>query len=79
VVGFAPVIQYLKACESKIADNQDCLDWWTRWIIGLAIADGTIALPSGMDGAFTTQRIGMAFAALRGKNVGRFAENLNSK
>lgn len=43
------LIQYLKACENKIADIQDCLNWWTNWVIGLAVADGTIRLPSGME------------------------------
>lgn len=41
------LIQYLKACENKIADIQDCLNWWTNWTLGLAIADGTIRLPKG--------------------------------
>jgi capsid protein len=42
------LIQYQKACENKISDIQDCLNWWTNWIIGLAVADGTIRLPSSM-------------------------------
>lgn len=43
------LIQYLKSCENKIADIQDCLNWWTNWTLGLAIADGTIRLPNGME------------------------------
>jgi len=43
------LIQYLKACENKIADIQDCLNWWTNWVLGLAVADGTIRMPSGME------------------------------
>ncbi len=42
------LIQYLKACENKQADIQDCLNWWTNWVIGLAVADGTIRLPRSM-------------------------------
>ncbi len=41
------LIQYLKACENKIADIQDCLNWWTNWVVGMAVGDGTITLPSG--------------------------------
>lgn len=33
---------YLKACESKRADNQELLDNWTRWRIGLGIEDGEL-------------------------------------
>lgn len=43
------LIQYLKACENKIADIQDCLNWWANWVIGLAVADGTIRLPRSME------------------------------
>lgn len=43
------LIQYLKSCRSKIDDNQEVLNWWTRWQLGLAVADGSLKLPSGME------------------------------
>lgn len=43
------LIQYLKSCENKIGDIQECLNWWTNWVIGMAVADGTIRLPAGMN------------------------------
>jgi capsid protein len=42
------LIQYLKGCRTKIDDNQEVLKWWARWQIGLAVADGTLLLPGGM-------------------------------
>lgn len=42
------LIQYLKGCRTKIDDNQEVLNWWTRWQLGLAVADGSLKLPRGM-------------------------------
>ncbi len=42
------LIQYLKGCRVKIDDNQEVLNWWARWQIGLSVADGSLPLPSGM-------------------------------
>lgn len=33
---------YLKSCEDKRQDNRDFLDHWTRWRLGLAIANGEL-------------------------------------
>jgi capsid protein len=43
------LIQYLKSCRNKIADLQELLNDITRWRLGLAVADGDIALPAGLD------------------------------
>lgn len=43
------LIQYLKSCRTKIEDVQEFLDDWAIWRLGLAVADGEIALPSGRD------------------------------
>lgn len=42
------LIQYLKACKTKVLDNQDALDWWTAWALGLAVLNDEIKLPAGM-------------------------------
>jgi capsid protein len=39
---------YLKSCEAKRADLRELLDEITRWRIGLAVFDGDLTLPSGM-------------------------------
>lgn len=43
------LIQYLKSCDSKRADLQDLLDAWTKWRLGIAVADGELDLPSGQE------------------------------
>lgn len=43
------LIQYLKACKHKIADVKELLDAVTRWRFGLAVVDGDLTLPSGME------------------------------
>ena len=43
------LIQYLKSCRHKIADLQELLDDATRWRLGLAVADGELELPAGLD------------------------------
>lgn len=43
------LIQYLKSCRSKQADLQELLDEITRWRIGLAVIDGDLTLPRGME------------------------------
>lgn len=43
------LIQYLKSCLSKIEDLQEMLDEWTRWRVGMAIFDGELELPAGME------------------------------
>lgn len=42
------LIQYLKSCKTKIQDLQDLLNGWSRWRLGLAVADGELILPAGM-------------------------------
>jgi capsid protein len=42
-------IHYQKACEQKQADLIEWLDALTRWRLGLAVADGEILLPAGLD------------------------------
>lgn len=41
------LIQYLKSCKEKIRGLQELLGEWTRWRLGLAIADGELILPAG--------------------------------
>lgn len=41
--------QYQKSCETKIADLQEVLDEITAWRLGLAILDGDLALPRGIE------------------------------
>ena len=43
------LIQYLKSCRSKVADIQELLDDITRWRLGLAVADGDVTIPAGLD------------------------------
>jgi capsid protein len=43
------LIQYLKSCEDEIADLQEFADAWATWRLGIAVADGELALPSGKD------------------------------
>jgi capsid protein len=42
------LIQYLKGCRTTIADLQELLDDVTRWRLGLAVAQGEIELPAGV-------------------------------
>lgn len=43
------LIQYLMSCATKRDDNQEVLDSWTRWNLGLAVASGDFLMPSGME------------------------------
>lgn len=43
------LIQYMKGCRHKIQDLQELLDEITAWRIGMAIADGDLILPRGVD------------------------------
>lgn len=43
------LIQYLKGCRHKQQDLQELLDEITSWRLGMAVADGDIILPPGMD------------------------------
>ena len=43
------LIQYIKSCKTKIADNREILDETSKWRIGLAVEDGEIQLPRGKD------------------------------
>lgn len=43
------MIQYLKACRSKQQDLSELLDEITSWRLGMAIADGDLMLPRGVD------------------------------
>jgi capsid protein len=42
------LLNYLKSCESKIADLQDMLSDITEWRLRMAVADGDLTLPPGM-------------------------------
>lgn len=44
----AGLIQYTKSCKAKVADLQELLNEITKWRIGLAIYDGELSLPRGM-------------------------------
>lgn len=39
------LMHYLRSCRHKIQDNQDLLDWITKWWLGLWVADGELILP----------------------------------
>lgn len=43
------LIQYKKSCKSKIEDNQETYDELTNWRVGMAIEDGELILPAGVD------------------------------
>jgi capsid protein len=43
------LIQYIKSCKTKIADNREVLDELTKWRMGLAVEDDEIRLPSGWE------------------------------
>jgi capsid protein len=40
---------YEQSCEPKQRDNRHLLGHWTRWRLALAILDGDLVLPAGMD------------------------------
>jgi capsid protein len=42
------LIQYQKSCKRKLCDNQELLNWWTAWAIGLAVFTGELELPPGL-------------------------------
>lgn len=42
------LMQYVKSCNDKRADQVDFLRWWTNWRVALAVADGELKLPAGM-------------------------------
>lgn len=43
------LMQYLKSCKPKIENLIELLDDITRWRVGMAIADGDLQLPRGME------------------------------
>jgi capsid protein len=43
------LIQYLKSVKARRADLSECLDQWTKWRFGIAVADGELKLPRGKD------------------------------
>jgi capsid protein len=43
------LMNYMKSCKAKIADLQELLDDITLWRLGMAIFDGDLALPPGME------------------------------
>ena len=43
------LIQYLKSCRSKQADLSELLDEITAWRIGMAVSDGDLVLPRGVN------------------------------
>lgn len=47
--GRGALMQYLKSTKTKVEDNRELLDWLTVWRLGLAIFQGDLTLPSGMD------------------------------
>lgn len=43
------LMQYLKSCKAKVESLGELLDDITRWRVGMAIADGDLKLPRGME------------------------------
>ena len=42
------LLHYLRSCHHKIADNQDLLNWITRFWLGVWISEGDVVLPSAV-------------------------------
>ncbi|MCE9605075.1 MAG: phage portal protein [Planctomycetia bacterium] len=47
--GRQALLQYEDSAESKRSDNRELLDALTRWRLALAIADGELTLPAGVE------------------------------
>lgn len=45
----AALLHYLRSCETRIRDLQELLDWITQWWLGLAVVDGELMLPRGVE------------------------------